>query len=99
MGLAAAPAVLAATAVGAGAGAVVGKARDSGVSDALMKQIGSYIEGSEAGPFIPADDSSSALIAGVIEEFKAGGADVSYEVIPPEAQDFLREALKPAQED
>ncbi|HMO00977.1 MAG TPA: DUF1269 domain-containing protein [Miltoncostaeaceae bacterium] len=99
VGLVAAPAVIAATAVGAGAGAVVGKARDSGVSDALMKQIGSYIEGSEAGLFILADDSSSQIIAGTIEEFRAGGADVSYQVIPPEAQDFLREALKLAAED
>lgn len=94
VGLVAAPAVVAATAVGAGAGALIGKARDSGVSDKLMKQIGGYIEGSEAALFILADDSSTLTISAVIEEFKAGGADVEYEVIPPEAQAFLLEALK-----
>ena len=94
VGLVAAPAVIAATAVGAGAGALIGRARDSGVSDKLMKEIGDYIEGSEAALFILADDSSSLTIAATIEELMAGGAGISYEVIPPEAQDFLREAIK-----
>jgi uncharacterized membrane protein len=94
VGLVAAPAVVAATAVGAGAGALIGKARDSGVSDKLMKQIGGYIEGSESALFILADDSSSVMIAATIEELMAGGADISYEVIPPEAQAFLLEAIK-----
>jgi uncharacterized membrane protein len=94
VGLVAAPAVVAATAVGAGAGALIGKARDSGVSDKLMKQIGTYIEGSESALFILADDSSSVMIAATIEELMAGGADISYEVIPPEAQSFLLEAIK-----
>ena len=93
VGIVAAP-LVAATAVGAGAGALIGKARDSGVSDKLMKQIGGYIEGEEAALFILADDSSAVTISAVIEEFKAGGADVDYEVIPPEAQAFLLEALK-----
>jgi uncharacterized membrane protein len=93
VGIVAAP-LVAATAVGAGAGALIGKARDSGVSDKLMKQIGGYIEGEEAALFILADDSSALTISAVIEEFKAGGADVDYEVIPPEAQAFLLEALK-----
>ncbi len=94
VGIVAAPAVIAATAVGAGAGALIGKARDSGVSDKLMKQIGTYIEGNEAALFILADDSSSQTVAAVIEELMAGGADIDYEVIPPEAQSFLLEALK-----
>ena len=93
VGLVAAP-VVAATAVGVGAGALIGKARDSGVSDKLMKQIGTYIEGNEAALFILADDSSSQTVAAVIEELMAGGADIDYEVIPPEAQSFLLEALK-----
>jgi len=93
VGLVAAP-VVAATAVGVGAGALIGKARDSGVSDKLMKQIGTYIEGSEAGLFILADDSSTLTISAVIEELMAGGAGISYEVIPPEAQAFLLEAIK-----
>jgi len=90
----AAPAVIAATAVGAGAGALIAKARDSGVSDKLMKQVGDLIEGSKAALFVLADDASALLIATRIEEMIASGAPVSYEVIPPEARDFLREALK-----
>lgn len=97
VGIVAAPAVVAATAVGAGAGALIGKARDSGVSDKLMKEIGELIEGSEAALFILADEASAAVITSTVEEFRAGGADVSYEVIPPEAQSFLREALNLAQ--
>ncbi len=93
VGLIAAP-VVAATAVGVGAGALIGKARDSGVSDKLMKQIGTYIEGDEAALFILADDSSSVTIAAVVEELMAGGAKIDYEVIPPEAQAFLVEAIK-----
>ncbi len=94
VGIVAAPAVLAATAVGAGAGALIGKARDSGVSDKLMKQIGELIEGNEAAVFVLADDSSSVMIASLIEGLISEGAPISYEVIPPEAQDFLREAIK-----
>jgi uncharacterized membrane protein len=93
VGIVAAP-LVAATAVGAGAGALIGKARDSGVSDKLMKQIGGYIEGSEAALFILADDSSTLTISAVIEELMAGGAAIDYEIIPPEAQAFLLEALK-----
>jgi hypothetical protein len=33
-------------------------------------------------------------IAAVIEELMAGGAGIDYEVIPPEAQAFLLEAIK-----
>jgi uncharacterized membrane protein len=94
VGIVAAPAALAATAVGAGAGALIAKARDSGVSDKLMKEIGGLIEGSTAAIFVLADDASTRLIAARIEEASAGGADVSYQVVPPEAQDFLREALE-----
>lgn len=83
-----------ATAVGAGAGALVGRARDSGVSDSLMKQIGELIETTEAAPFILADHASTTVIASTVEELMAGGADVRDEVIPPEAQGFLREAFQ-----
>jgi hypothetical protein len=64
------------------------------VSDKLMKQIGGYIEGSEAALFILADDSSTLTISAVIEELMAGGAAIDYEIIPPEAQAFLVEAIK-----
>jgi uncharacterized membrane protein len=93
VGVFAAP-LVAATAVGAGAGALIAKARDSGVSDKLMKQAGTLIEGNEAAIFVLADDSSSATIAAWLDREIEGGAEVSYEVIPPEAQDFLREGIK-----
>lgn len=93
VGIFAAP-LVGATAVGAGIGALVGKARDKGVSDKLMKQAGELIQGSEAAVFVLADDSSTTMISAVIEEEMAGGADVGYEVLPAEAQDFLREAIK-----
>jgi uncharacterized membrane protein len=90
----AAPPLLAATAVGAGAGALVAKARDRGVSDKLMKQVGGLIEESEAAVFILADESSTATITATLDELIAGGANASYEVMPGEAQDFMREAIK-----
>lgn len=94
VGIVAAPAAIAATVVGGGAGALLAKARDSGVSDKLMKEIGDLIEGSEAAVFVLADDASSLVIAARVEEASAGGAELSYSVVPSEAQDFLREALK-----
>lgn len=93
VGIFAAP-LVAATAAGAGIGALVGKARDKGISDKLMKQAGELISGSEAAVFVLADDSSTTMITAVIEEEMAGGAEVSYEMLPAEAQDFLREAIK-----
>lgn len=93
VGIFAAP-LVGATAVGAGIGALVGKARDRGISDTLMKQAGELISGSEAAVFVLADDSSTTMISAVIEEEMAGGAEMSYEVLPAEAQDFLREAIK-----
>lgn len=93
VGIFAAP-LVGAAAVGAGVGALVGKARDKGISDTLMKQAGELIEGSEAAVFILADDMSATAISLVIEQEIAGGTDVSYSVLPAEAQDFLREAIK-----
>lgn len=93
VGLFAAP-LVGAAAVGAGAGALLSRARDSGVSDAMMKQAGRLIEGDEAGIFVLADDASALAIAARIEEMVAGGREVSYQMISPEAQDFLRETIK-----
>jgi uncharacterized membrane protein len=98
VGLVAGPAVLGATAVGAGAGALIARARDGGVDDALMAQVGRLIEGSEAALFILADDDSARSITATVDELTAGGVDLSYRVIPPEAQRFLREALDLAQD-
>ena len=93
VGVFAAP-LVGAAAVGAGIGALVGKARDKGVSDKLMKQAGEMIGSSEAVVFVLADDSSTVAISAVLEEEIAAGARVDYDVLPAEAQDFLREAIK-----
>ena len=92
VGLFAAP-LVGAAAVGAGAGALIARARDSGVSDKLMRQAGALIEGNEAVIFVLADDASAMAIAARIEEMIAGGREVTYQVIPPAAQDFLRDAV------
>jgi uncharacterized membrane protein len=93
VGIVAAP-LVAATAVGAGVGALVGRARDKGISDKLMKQAGELIIGSGAVVFVLADDASTAAIAAVAEELIAAGAQMAYEVLPAEAQDFLRAAVE-----
>jgi uncharacterized membrane protein len=93
VGIFAAP-LVGATVVGAGIGALVGKARDKGVSDKLMKQAGELIEGSEAAVFVLTDDMSAAAISAVVEQEMAAGTEVSYAVLPAEAQDFLRESIK-----
>jgi uncharacterized membrane protein len=80
--------------VGAGIGALVGKARDTGISDRLMKQAGELIQGSEAAVFVLTDDMSAAGISAVVEQEMAAGTDVGYAVLPAEAQDFLRERIK-----
>jgi uncharacterized membrane protein len=95
VGVFAAP-LVAATAVGAGAGALVAKFRDSGVSDKMMKQAGELIEGSEAGIFILADDSSVAAIAEHLDAVGLDGKKADYTILPPEAQGLLTEALKVA---
>jgi hypothetical protein len=41
-----------------------------------------------------ADDASTAVITETVQELITAGEDVSYEVIPPEAQEFIREAIK-----
>jgi len=83
-----------AVAVGAGVGALIGKARDRGISDKLMKQAGQAIASSEAVVFVLTDASSALTVAATVEAAIAQGATVDYDVLPEEAQDFLREAIK-----
>jgi uncharacterized membrane protein len=83
---------LGAAAVGAGAGAAMASG-DPGVDNKMMKEIGKRLEGSTAIVFILADDSSVASIAAAIEE---DGHQVDYEVIPPETQTLMKEAVKAA---
>jgi uncharacterized membrane protein len=84
---------LGAAAVGAGSGALLAGARDKGVDNAMMKEIGKKLEGSSAIVFILADDSSVEAIAAAIE---AQGNPVAFEVVPPEMQAVITEATKAA---
>ncbi len=58
-----------------------------------MTQIGDRIEGSAAALFVFADDASTTVIAETVQGLITAGADISDEVIPPEAQQFIREAI------
>ena len=93
VGIVAAP-LVPAVAVGAGIGALVGKARDRGISDDLIKQAGEAIETSGAVVFVLADQANSQVITKLIDEAAAGGAKVEYQVLSEDAQDLLRMQLK-----
>ncbi len=96
VGLFSAP-LVPAVAVGAGLGAIIGGARDRGISDKLMKQAGLAIQNAGAVVFVLADECSTATIMSMVQEAIAGGADVAYDVLPEDAQAFLREAIKLAE--
>jgi uncharacterized membrane protein len=93
VGIIAAP-LVPAVAVGAGIGALVGKARDRGISDDLIKQAGEAIETYGAVVFVLADQANSQVITKLIDEAAAGGAKVEYQVLSEDAQDLLRMQLK-----
>ena len=83
-----------AVAVGAGVGALIGKARDRGISDKLIEQAGQSIKNYGAVVFVLADQASTNAITTLIDEKIAGGAKVEYEVLSEDAQTLLRETLK-----
>ena len=83
-----------ATAVGAGLGAIVAKARDRGISDKLIEQAGRSIESYGAVVFVLADQASTRTITTLIDEKVADGAKVEYEVLAEDAQNLLRETLE-----
>ena len=93
VGIVAAP-LVPAVAVGAGIGALVGKARDRGIADDLIKQAGEAIETYGAVVFVLADQANSQAITKLIDEAAAGGATVEYQVLSEDAQDLLRMQLK-----
>jgi len=93
VGIFAAP-LVPAVAVGAGIGALVGKARDRGISDDLIQQAGQAIETYGAVVFVLADQANSQAITKLIDEAVAGGATVEYQVLSEDAQDLLRIQLK-----
>ena len=93
VGVIAAP-LMPAVAVGAGVGALIGKARDRGISDKLIEQAGKSIESYGAVVFVLADQASTDVITGLIDEKIAGGSKVEYEVLSEDAQTLLHETLK-----
>jgi uncharacterized membrane protein len=93
VGVFAAP-LMPAVAVGAGVGALIGKARDRGISDKLIEQAGQSIKNYGAVVFVLADQASTNAITTLIDEKIAGGAKVEYEVLSEDAQTLLRETLK-----
>src|SRR6476659_3979507 len=80
VGLFAAP-LVPAVAVGAGVGALVGRARDRGISDDLVKQAGQAIDASGAVVFVLADQANTQVITRLIDEAALGGAKVEYQVL------------------
>ena len=93
VGLFAAP-LMPAVAVGAGIGALVGRARDKGISDDLIKQAGQAIETYGAVVFLLADQANTQVITKLIDEAAVGGSKVEYQVLSEDAQDLLRMQLK-----
>jgi len=93
VGIFAAP-LVPAVAVGAGIGALIGKARDRGISDDLIKQAGEAIETYGAVVFVLADQANSQVITKLIDNAVAGGAKVEYQVLSEDAQDLLRIQLQ-----
>ena len=93
VGIFAAP-LVPAVAVGAGIGALVGRARDRGISDDLIKQAGQAIETYGAVVFVLADQANTQVITKLIDVAAAGGATVEYQVLSEDAQDLLRVQLK-----
>jgi len=93
VGVFAAP-LVPAMAVGAGVGALVGKVRDRGISDDLIKQAGQAIETYGAVVFVLADQSNSKTITALIDKAVASGAKIEYQVLSEDAQKLLTEQLK-----
>ena len=79
VGIIAAP-LVPAVAVGAGIGALVGRARDGGISDELIKQAGQAIENYGAVVFVLADQANRQVVNRLIDDALARGAKVEYQV-------------------
>ena len=94
VGIIAAPAVVLAAAAGAGVGALAAKWRDHGIDDAMLERLGDLLEGREAAVVVLADEASADLLTARVAELVDGGAELDYEVVPPEAQDLIREAIE-----
>jgi uncharacterized membrane protein len=85
----AAPPLLAAAVVGAGAGAIWGKFRDRGVNDKLMKEVAERLERGQAIVFALGDDAAIQAIDDRIKELTGG--DMLTFTLDPESEAALRE--------
>jgi uncharacterized membrane protein len=85
----AAPPLLAAAVVGAGAGAIWGKFRDRGVNDKLMKEVADRLERGQAIVFALGDDAAIKAIDDRIKELTSG--DMLTFTLDPESATALRE--------
>lgn len=94
VGIVAAPAVLLAAAAGAGVGAVAAKVRDGGVDDAMLRRLGDLLEGREAALVVLADEASTRALTDHLDQLAGSDAELDYEVLPPEAQELIREAIE-----
>ena len=94
VGIIAAPAVVLATAAGAGVGAIAAKWRDHGIDNAMLERLGDLLEGREAALVVLADEASADLLTARVDELVDGGADLDYEVVPPEGQELIRTAIE-----
>ena len=79
---------------GAGVGALAAKWRDHGIDNAMLERLGDLLEGREAAVVVLADEASADLLTARVAELVDGGAELDYEVVPPEAQDLIREAIE-----
>lgn len=94
VGIVAAPAIVVAAAAGAGVGAVAAKWRDHGIDNVMLARLGELLEGREAALVVLADEASADVLTAQVGELVEGGADLDYEVLPPEGQELIRTAIE-----
>ena len=88
----AAPPLLAAAVVGAGAGAIWGKFRDRGVNDKLMKEVADRLERGQAIVFALGEDAAIQAIDDRVKDL-TGGEMLTF-TLDPESATALREVAE-----
>jgi uncharacterized membrane protein len=92
VGVVAAP-MVAATAVGVGAGALISAVADRGIDNRLMKRVGEHITGGKAAVFVLADDASVAYLA---ERGDLKDTDIEFMVVSPDITDLAEPEPAPS---